>query len=130
MQQVSKELKEKLVNDLLNLLRHSVEDKRYLNHKHFEKFSIIQFKDQFGNLSLLATPTRVEMNTHGLMGVSTNWVKAYTDSMVNFAKNCNAEFDLKESNWGQRRMDYIADNLPPDWYNGLMRRKFKGEDNV
>lgn len=130
MQQVSRELKEKLVNDLLSLLRNSVEDKRYLNHKHFEKFSIIQFKDQFGNLSLLATPIRVELNTHGLMGVSTNWVKAYTDSMVNFAKNCNAEFDLKESNWGQRRMDYIAENLPPDWYNGLMRKKIKGDDDV
>lgn len=127
---VDKKLKEKLINDLLNLLKQNLDDHRYLNHKHFESFSIIQFKDFYGNVSLVAAPARVETNTHGLMGVSGDWPGTYTKAMIYFAKNCNAEIDLKDSRWGERRMEYMADNLPPDWYNGLMRKKIKGDDDV
>lgn len=104
-----------LKDNLINFLLQEVEDARYLQHESFGRFGIIEFEDIFCNKHYFAVPTKYQWHTHGIMGVSQDFLKAYQTAMINVAKNCNAELDLKKNQWTERTLEYVHKNPLPKW---------------
>lgn len=122
---VDRKTREQLITNLMMFLDIHFEDKRFFEHQHFQKFSIIEYKHPYHGSQLFAVPSKLEMFTHGIMGVSTNHIQAYEKAMLDCAKNCNAEFDLKESKWTERTLEYILQNPPPEWYYQQFKESLK-----
>lgn len=113
------------ISSLMDYLKREMDDLRFLNHDSFKSFTMIHFKDVFNTETILAVPTRVEMHTHGLMGISSEPFVTYYKSMRNFATICNVEIDLEEKKWTEKTLKIILKNPPPHWFKNAMSEKMK-----
>ena len=116
---------DRLKQDLISYLKENVQDHRFLEHSHFKNLSVVELVDSLNQPVYWISPERIHGFCKGILYFSTDKQKSYYKAMVDFAWACNAELDLIESKWTERRIAYITANKPPPWYKELFSEKMK-----